>query len=374
MNEAGCLSHAFWLDPLCVPLNSTWKRRALEKMDEVYKQAAKVIVIDRDVIRCRGNNVFKRIVLLMSDWITRLWTLQEAFLPGKRLWVVFADGVKSLDAIVTDYYSDSDGLSSGTSIIHTTTTSCLQTNIMFLQSIISTKGTSLIDFVEAFHRRQATKTEDEFICLAILLGLNVRELPEVPTMQNIITRVPSIQQDIIFAPGPRCTQVGFRWCPSSVVAAERRKGYEPRQSNGVLGRRGIKVQKDIARIGSLAFQGLTLRSPFADKQRLCLKCSLDLSIVVFCEDGLGSTATQLQPRLLHDAALIFEKPCDIITEAGAAILVSNFRTRDNTFCCRYECIVMTVNHDLFSTTSTLSPKDSIIMNVELLRGTEVWVD
>lgn len=369
MRQAGCSSYAFWLDPICVPLNSAWKFRALEKMDEVYKHATKVFVIDRDIIRCQGSKVFRRIAILMSDWITRIWTFQEAILPGERLYVAWADGVKSVDTIIMDGYKD-NSLSSRALIVHTSESARLRTSL-------GKYGKNFIDLVEAFSRRQTTNLEDEYICLAILLDIDIRKVLDSPTMHSIVSQLSSTEQDIIFAPGSRCTQVGYRWCPSSIVAAERKKTYEPKQKPGLLGLKGIQVQKDIAMFGSLEFQGLTLRSRDAEKQHLLLDGwmgSSPLSIVVVCEKGLGATAAQLQPRLLRNVGLIFEKQCDISNEPGAAILVSDLQMEDDCFCCRYECFVMSVNRELFSKYGGLPAGDTVAIDVEFLRGTKVWID
>ena len=142
MQQGGCSAHAFWLDPLCVPLASTWKRRAVEKMDLVYTHASKVIVLDRDLIRCRGNNILRRICLLLSDWITRLWTLQETILPGNKLFVEFADGIKHVDTIIKDWW-DEDGLSARSLVVYGDET-------FRLQPMLCVGGTAFIRLVENF--------------------------------------------------------------------------------------------------------------------------------------------------------------------------------------------------------------------------------
>ncbi|GIZ44570.1 hypothetical protein CKM354_000776500 [Cercospora kikuchii] len=366
MQQADCATYAFWLDPLCVPLNSDWKSRAVEKMDEVYRQASKVIVVDRDLMRCRGNNIFRRMCMLMSDWITRIWTLQEAVLPGDKLFVAFADGVKHVNSIIKDWW-DENGLSARSVLVSTDET-------LVLQSMLCVGGTELVQLVENFHNRATTRREDEAICLAILLGIDLRSLPPRFTIQDVLNRLPGVAQDIIFAPGARCDRGGFRWCPDSFMSATRRKTYEARQVSVQTGPKGIRMEKDVMLIGSLDFKGFLQESPDTISQYILLLENGVPQIIALYDKILGADRTALRPRYLRDAALVFEKSSDLDDEPSAVILVSNARSDGEELRAQYECILLAVDIEQFDRGS-LSGRDGIVeLAVMRLRETIIWVD
>lgn len=77
-----------WIDTLSVPVNLKYKRIAITRLRTVYQEAQGVLVIDRH-LACVGKDTQERQVqLLSSEWMRRLWTLQEGRL-ATRLYVQF---------------------------------------------------------------------------------------------------------------------------------------------------------------------------------------------------------------------------------------------------------------------------------------------
>jgi hypothetical protein len=301
MLEADCSALGFWLDPICIPTNSSWKRRAIEKMTLVYGLAEKVIVLDRDLLNRRGSNILRGISILLSDWVTRIWTLQEAVLPGDKLFVAFADGVKHMNTILNDWW-DPEIEPSKSLVVATGMTVLLESELLMT-------GNSLLGIVENFHNRVTTRPEDEALCLAILLDVDVGTLPHAANVTDVLHTLRFVEQDVIFAPGPRSERTGFKWCPATFLSKSRRQVYLTQQIRAPLGEKGIKMKKNVAMIGCVNFEGLEASKSVAD-QVFLLQSTQDIEstyIAAFCDDSVGAAPAHLRPRRLRDAALLFEK-------------------------------------------------------------------
>lgn len=83
----------FWIDTLCVPNEQNHKDlndRALPRMKEIYVLADKVLVLDSEVAAC-VESTDRQILLAricLSNWIRRLWTLQEGYFAKDLLFLV----------------------------------------------------------------------------------------------------------------------------------------------------------------------------------------------------------------------------------------------------------------------------------------------
>lgn len=218
MRDVDCESFGFWLDPICVPLNSRLKMVAVSRMDEVYKNAEKVIVLDRRLVRCEGRNITKLMSVLLSDWMSRLWTPQETLFPQERLYIALADCILRASHIMIDTqdWSTVTGLFLRTDI-HVSCSS-------YLNRLAN--GDRLLSIVENFHNRVTSKVEDEYICLAILMDVPINQLPDNFRLHHVVGRLPSIPQDLVFAPGPRTSVAGFKWLPATLLRKDVRKTYE----------------------------------------------------------------------------------------------------------------------------------------------------
>ena len=83
-----------WLDTLCCLVDTEAKLLALAKMPEVYREVSQVFVLDSSltVIDCRHLQPIEILSrVFSSNWIFRLWTLNEANLALK-IWMQFRDG------------------------------------------------------------------------------------------------------------------------------------------------------------------------------------------------------------------------------------------------------------------------------------------
>ena len=105
----------FWIDTLCVPRkpkkskefekSKEFRKKAINKMKDTYKDADKILVLDANLFTnplasCKTDptEIFMRI--LSTNWMRRLWTLQEGVL-GKSLHFVFPDGIVDVQESVS---------------------------------------------------------------------------------------------------------------------------------------------------------------------------------------------------------------------------------------------------------------------------------
>jgi hypothetical protein len=83
-----------WMDSFCIPQDRVIRKMAINQMARVYKEAEMVVVIDDDLAeQPRGDNnlIEASYRILLSSWMSRLWTFQEGNLAGQLAWL-FSDG------------------------------------------------------------------------------------------------------------------------------------------------------------------------------------------------------------------------------------------------------------------------------------------
>lgn len=75
-----------FIDTMCIPVcDSDLKRNAISRPGQVYSQASKVLVIDKELMLVGEDPVEQMVQLLTCEWHRRLWTLQEGRLARRLL-------------------------------------------------------------------------------------------------------------------------------------------------------------------------------------------------------------------------------------------------------------------------------------------------
>jgi hypothetical protein len=187
-------------------------------MKDCYEKASIVWVLDsslRDLSLDQGaERLFLRIA--SSTWLRRLWTFQEALFAKFLMFEFQSVGVtpESMWRVWRDRESKS---------VH-----ILDRNLCTVQSTPGLRPPPAIGsphrFVylcEQLRWRSTSKAQDEPLCLATLLGLNVAEVLETPEDGRMIKML-SLQNDfptdVLFWRVPRIREVGYRWSPSSFLS------------------------------------------------------------------------------------------------------------------------------------------------------------
>jgi hypothetical protein len=100
-----------------------------------------------------------------------------------------------------------------------------------------------VDVVTELTYRSATVITDEPICLATLLGLELDDFKDDPTIADIYCSLPQLPQDLLFVPGQRLDIPGLKWAPASFM-----HGYiwrsKKRYQSAILGDMGLDVRTD----------------------------------------------------------------------------------------------------------------------------------
>ena len=235
---------AFWIDALCVPVDSelkNFRRLAISRLDDTFRHARQVLVLDADLQRCsmRGSRMELATRMFCSGWMRRLWTLSEAVVAeetanASKVDVQFLEGPMEFNAIATRDIR---------SIFHT------ESAALFIFSAFPQfrpRDKSYAFLMRALAYRSTSKLEDEPICLASILGFKSGEINTIARantaeerthlMYSLMGQIPA---SILFN---RCKKLsnGFRWAPASLIGAPTR--IKPNDKTGRCDAQGLHVE------------------------------------------------------------------------------------------------------------------------------------
>lgn len=244
----------FWMDTLCIPVGAEHQElrdSQISRMHEIYKRAYAVVVIDADTLALSQLVDFTELAmrLVMSAWISRLWTYQEGSL-NNRLMILASDGLIDLDAkIKSELYRDrvKDPPQ------HKVTDKMIRATVLALgrpqhhssrpSGIPLTKehGDYALHYMarnegdldaqktlQAIGVRTSSRCENESVIIGATLGLDLWGILKAPAeerMAAFLKALPCIPGNLIFCVGPRLNKPGFRWAPSTVIRSN--GGYIP---------------------------------------------------------------------------------------------------------------------------------------------------
>jgi hypothetical protein len=104
----------FWMDTILIPNQEEFldiKEAAIHDMTQIYKKADKVLVIDSELITCsiHSSHTAIAIRILLSNWLRRLWTLQEGVFANE-IHFLLSDETVSLSSLLHNLPPDPIGL------------------------------------------------------------------------------------------------------------------------------------------------------------------------------------------------------------------------------------------------------------------------
>lgn len=200
-------SGAFWMDALCVPKHPETRKRALKLMGKAYLDAEIVLVLDSTIQSCSSKAPSNELLLhlVLSPWMRRLWTLQDAVL-AKKLVFLFSDGLLPLSRLIPDLAG-----------LYTNTTEAgLAAEIHRLTKLRSLDTLKFADVARSLRWRWTSKPTDEVPAIVSLLSVDRQAIFEDPVekrMINLLLAVANLPRNIIFLAGPKMETSGFRWAP-----------------------------------------------------------------------------------------------------------------------------------------------------------------
>lgn len=107
---------AIWMDTWCVPVPAHLKetrKMTIQRLDQIYRDAVNILVVDADIAQMSSKDpmIDLTMAVLCSDWMRRLWTLQEAVLasraskdrPESSLIFQLRDGIINLGDVIPNF-------------------------------------------------------------------------------------------------------------------------------------------------------------------------------------------------------------------------------------------------------------------------------
>ena len=234
-----------WIDTLCCPVEpGKAKNTALASMKKTYLEATRVLVLDTSLrIHCSTtmDPVEACIRIVSSGWTRRLWTLQEGALPARnsRLSFLFRDGAINIHHLLQQLNQNMRS-SVGTKGL---VSNIIIEIITFASFSIKYEGDLREDLgtVETgLRHRSVSVPYDEPLLIANLLDLGVDHILQGPCpiancadvgcdhsrIHRMWSLVPAafrgISRNIILHIGPRLSEPGYRWAPSTLLYHEPR--------------------------------------------------------------------------------------------------------------------------------------------------------
>jgi hypothetical protein len=190
----------------------TCRKIAITRLKEIYQNAAKVLVLDWEIERSNTSfpgEALMRIVI--SAWMKRLWTFQEAKL-ARYLYFQFKNkAVRAEDTLhnleMTDYQS---------------LWAEIAESILGLRDIFNESGASrnIVSLWNAFQSRSTSNAGDEAVCLSMMLGSDrgqILDTPDDDRMRKLFSLQDIFPNQILFKPGPRINSRGYGWAPTSFL-------------------------------------------------------------------------------------------------------------------------------------------------------------
>ena len=236
----------FWIDTLAIPIGNEHqdeRRIAIRNMHKMYTRATCTIVLDTGLMTQNVGSSYAETAMKITTcyWITRLWTLQEAYL-SKRLIFNFADNLVDMDDLER---MNKDNLISPISLLAQT----YHLTLLGRERDITLRGreterkdevgrpltsTFLTSLCNALRWRTTSYRQHETLALAILLQIDTKPFDDAmisvgsdfqqdqgrhdQKMQNLLSEISkeskdAIPAELIFLPGPKLSNHGFRWAP-----------------------------------------------------------------------------------------------------------------------------------------------------------------
>ncbi|KAI6103531.1 hypothetical protein F5141DRAFT_211774 [Pisolithus sp. B1] len=208
---------AFWIDSLCVPEVRDLRKRAIGLMSKTYRDAQVVLVLDSGIRSCSVSapREEKLLRVLASGWMQRLWTLQEALL-AKKLVFLFCDGTVTIDDLLPTR-SDFDFIDT---LLISLAAEVFRLTKYRQYSFMTDDEFTIADVIKCLGHRTTSKAEDETLAVSGLLNVNAAELVILPPQQRIrslLLAVGKISSKIIFLTGEKLSDFGFSWAPSTLM-------------------------------------------------------------------------------------------------------------------------------------------------------------
>ena len=219
----GLGGQAFWIDSFGVPLDEEYRKMAIMSMAEIYREAKGVLVMDAALLKADSKTSSSGLLfqLYISNWLSRLWTLQEALLARNLVLGLKDKNVPFLDILKASFNQS----------IRPPLMKALCDRMMMpvpqLGSVTYThdKGMSLAALASGLQSRCTSKPIDETVAISALAKVDAKSLlnlNRVDRMIHFLKCIHKLPTDIVFGRVHRLVRPGFSWAPQSLIQSSLR--------------------------------------------------------------------------------------------------------------------------------------------------------
>jgi Heterokaryon incompatibility protein (HET) len=274
----------FWVDELCLPLQTHLRGISINQIKDIYGKAFTVVVWDAGLLETKlGNDLIEANVRIsIGRWAQRLWTLQEGIL-AQDLRFEFRDH-ETATALDLEERRNKARDDLWDSHHHVWEAGHPFSSAMWSLRKRETKH-QVQQVWEAVQFRSSTYPSDETICLANLLGMDVQDILKITStggdeelsVKRMVKFLNLLEEDvslgipsgIIFLPAPKLKVEGYSWAPASWMAE---------QAHSYPLHRNLQQVAQVTRLGlSVEFPGILLYPPKGPaKDRLWIAVSQNL--------------------------------------------------------------------------------------------------
>ena len=230
--KSSIANHPFWIDTICVPVGEVFteqRKKAIEGMASVYRLADKVLIFNEELrqVDIKRSPIELAARASRTQWFRRLWTLHEGVL-SRDSYFQFKDAAVSMQKMIDSGNTSVSAIKESDLEFVLLREACAPMLKMSIFREIS-NNQRIKHIWTAVQWRTTSCPEDETICLANMLGLNLdtilgipRHSPDVLTerMKAFIRLQRYFPANSLFeAPrgGDRLNIEGYRWAPKSFV-------------------------------------------------------------------------------------------------------------------------------------------------------------
>ena len=316
--EASPSETPFWIDTITIPVkrkgdsqNAQAIKKGIKSMHEIYFYAQYTIVLDLSLMRTpRSKEQFLDLAMriTVSDWMRRLWTLQEAYLSRQIWFALRKNDLFALDRLEVLYKQ------TGGSIYNSLPSTCRA----YHKGILGDDRNRMIrdgahtpdlridsNFVsqvwKAVQWRTTSFSQHEPLALATLFGLNTDPFADASNttsddgytqakcdelMRKLLDELGSLRgkscaipPGMIFLAGPYLNIAGYCWAPRSWLSASQTDPPDPlsvkfKYADARLNSEGLEVQFPGFRIYDMNVRATDLK--MEDKQKISFSVDSNL--------------------------------------------------------------------------------------------------
>ncbi|KAF2801799.1 uncharacterized protein BDZ99DRAFT_483351 [Mytilinidion resinicola] len=280
-----CEPYLLWIDTLCCPaVERQTKALAIERLPAVYTEAKHVLVLDSSIYSFFSEGLHPAEVCLRalasSNWMRRLWTLQEGAL-ARSLYFQFADHPISIVDKSAELFQISMSDPRYRAIFMDVSAELYNLHGFFKKHLDqsywneqmwgpSTVFGLLWILQRALHFRSASVESDEPLCIATLLSLDLASIATVQGLEarmeqlwkQVASKGSGVSARIIFYVDNPIHKKGFGWAPKSLLGSDT---YSPLDLNNLAARflPSVVMNEPVKPedLGSLSDYGLRVKLP-----------------------------------------------------------------------------------------------------------------